>query len=59
MGSEVGLFVLQTEFFPNVFPVEVHRIHGEMQHFGDFFGGFPLLDKGSHLYLSRCEIEIL
>lgn len=59
MRSEVGLFVLQTEFFPNVFPVEVHRIHGEMQHFGYFFGGFALLDKGSHLYLSWCEIEIL
>ena len=59
MGSEVGLLVLQAEFFSDVFPVEVHRVHGEMQHFVYFFGGFPLLDKGSHLYLSRCEIEIL
>ena len=51
MGSEVGLLVLQTEFFPDVFPVEVHRVHGDMQHFGYFFAGFPLFDKGSHLYL--------
>jgi len=56
VGSEVGLLVLQAEFFPNVFPVEVHRVHGEIQHFGYFFGGFPFFDKGSHLYLPGSKI---
>ena len=59
MRSEVGLFVFQAEFLPNVLSVEVHRIHRKIQDCGYVFCCLAFLDQGGHFNFPRGKIQIL
>jgi len=55
---QIELFVCETEFFPDVFPVEFDSAQGEIQEFRHIFIGLAILDQIGYLNLPGGEIKI-
>jgi hypothetical protein len=57
VGSQVYLFVFYADFCSDVVPVEFYSFWRQIQHLGDFFGGFALADEIGDLDLGGCQFQ--
>jgi hypothetical protein len=57
VGSEVYFFVFYTDFGSDIVLVELYSFWGQIQHFGDFFGGFALTDEIGDLDLGGRQLH--
>jgi hypothetical protein len=55
--SEVYLFVFYANFGSDVVPVEFYSFWRQIQHFGDFFGGFALAYEIGDLDLGGGQLH--
>ena len=50
VGPEIGAFVTQAEFDPQVFSVEINGGFSDIQNIGDLLTGSAILDQGGNLH---------
>ena len=58
MGSEVLFFLINAQFFPNIFSMNTYGLYGYFQQLGYLFGSFSMLYQVCHPDLCRRQFQV-